>query len=158
MKTFNILEDLRVEVMNGHFTKYFVDEPGHYVAPGVDFIADKPGVIHRFAAADGPDADPHDHPWPFTSTIIVGGYAEEIFDPASGYVEKHMRLPGDTFEVTAETVHRIVRLGADVCWTFIQPGPDAGRPSGFYRFSYGVTRHRYWFEDQWSVWPRVGGK
>lgn len=62
----------REERMNGHFTKYHVE--------GLPF----PLVLHHFTAADGPDADFHDHPFGFMSFIFRGGYREEMLGMLPG--------------------------------------------------------------------------
>ena len=109
--------ELRIERMNAHFTKLHLGDDR---------------VVHRFGAADGPGADPHDHPWSFSSTIIAGGYVEEVFslDHPLDPPQVIERRPGDTFRNEAGTIHRIVRLTAPECWTVIRPGA-AERTPGF---------------------------
>lgn len=151
--------EARVERMNDHFTKFHIDRPGNYLlAGGKNFYFHRPGVAHRFIAGDGPDADPHDHPWPFTCTILEGGYREEVFDLDEGRSELRLRMAGDCFRNEAGTIHRIlhlIRTGAadPVCWTFIEPG-EAERKPGFYQFRADGTYHRYRDELGWSRLPR----
>ncbi len=120
-----------VEHMSPIFTKWHI--------PG-------PGVLHRFTAPD--EGPPHDHPWGFWSTIIVGGYVEEVFDPMTGAATESVRRPGDRFYVPATHIHRIVdllesdSLDGD-CWTFIEPGPHE-RTSGFWRWDDGRAFFKPW--------------
>ena len=106
-----------------------------------------PGVLHLFTAPDhGPH---HDHPWPFRSTVIYGGYREEVLHP-DGRCEVIHRHPGDTFEIGPSHVHRIIDLPAGECLTFIEVlGPKVQEP-GFYEWRDGVMHHRYWHEPEWS--------
>lgn len=112
---------LRIERMNDHMTKLHLGEGR---------------VVHHFTAADGPDSDPHDHPWPFAVRIIDGGYVEEVFDLARPFDPPVVieRRAGDEFENAAGTIHRIVRLTAPEVWTEIRPGAYDRAP-GFYRFT-----------------------
>ena len=130
-------DPLRVERMNGHFEKLHLGDGR---------------VVHRFAAADGAEADPHDHPWPFSSTIIAGGYVEEVFslDRPLDPPQAIERRSGDTFRNEAGTIHRIVRLTAPECWTVIRPGA-AERTPGFYRFTSDGVLHRLWHETEWRL-------
>lgn len=128
--------DVRIERMNDHFTKLHLPDGR---------------VVHRFSAADGPDADPHSHPWPFKSRIIAGGYVEQVFDvdrPHAPPVEIERR-PGDVFHNEAGTVHRIIRLLEDECWTVIRPGAHERKP-GFYQFRPDGVWHRFWDEPDFT--------
>src|SRR3954449_5709224 len=48
--------------------------------------------LHRF---DGPDPRPtlHDHPWPFLSFVLRGGYTERRLNPATMTVNEKHRVP-----------------------------------------------------------------
>jgi len=133
------MPDIREEHMNDHFTKFHLG--------GLPFAA----VIHRFTAADGPEADPHSHPWDFTSTILRGGYREEVFtlypNNEGWRSELHVRRPGDTFRNMSGTIHRIVELLEPECWTLIQP-EEGNRVPGFYKFDEHAISHRFWFEPE----------
>ncbi len=85
--------------------------------------------IHRFTAADGPDA--HSHPFPLEVYIPRdgGGYVEEIFTKRStGWTSRKVtRLPGMSFYIPAKRVHRIDRLLAPVVWTHVITGHGDGQ-------------------------------
>ena len=81
--------------------------------------------LHKFLKSD-PD-DVHDHPWPYATLILKGGYWEWIpeFNAAGekiGEVRK-WRGPGH-FRISSATSYHRVELGNDVeCWTLFMPGP-----------------------------------
>ena len=125
------MPDVSIERMNEHFLKIHLPDGR---------------VVHRFSAADGPDADPHDHAqWGFWSTIIEGGYTEERFT-LDGTSEFIRRETGDRFYVAADDIHRIVELHGHEAWTLIEPDPHTGRDSGFYQWRDGVPHFRSWRE------------
>ena len=128
---------IREERMNDHFLKLHLDDGR---------------VRHIFTAADGPNAEPHDHPWGFTSTIEEGGYVEQVFDLSRPHEppQEITRCPGDTFRNEAGTIHRIIRLLAHECVTVIKPEPHERKP-GFYRFEADGVFHRFWDGD----WQKI---
>ena len=81
--------------------------------------------LHKFLKSD-PD-DVHDHPWPYTTVILKGGYWEwiPIFDSVgrkTGEIQ-HWRGPGHFRTCSAKSFHRI-ELDPNVsCWTLFMPGP-----------------------------------
>lgn len=126
----------REEPMSGSFTKFHLDGPWPFQP-----------VMHRFADVD--HGDPHDHPWGFRSMILWGGYAEEIYDPHSGVAETVLRSVGDSFDVPAQRIHRIVWLPKGECWTLILPGPWE-RVSRFWQFRPDGPWSRAWNEIDWT--------
>lgn len=79
--------------------------------------------IHRFLKSD-PD-DLHDHPWPFMTVILKGGYWEHT--PKG----KFWRGPGYIKCAASKALHR-VELDPTIpeCWTLFFPGPQV-RDWGF---------------------------
>jgi len=81
--------------------------------------------LHKFLKSD-PD-DVHDHPWPFFTVVLRGGYREWTpqFNSQGekiGEIAK-WRGPGSFRWASAEQYHRI-ELDPDVtCWTLFMPGP-----------------------------------
>ena len=126
--------DFRVEQMGPHFTKHHIG--------GLPFAA----VIHHFTAPD--HGAPHDHPFLFRSTILSGGYVEETFTPR-GPAGTVNRRPGDSYNIPAAHLHRIIELPAGECWTLIQPLGPKEREPGFYQFAEDGLLHRFWYEDEW---------
>ncbi len=82
--------------------------------------------LHKFLKSD-PD-DVHDHPWPYATLILKGGYYEHIpnFNPAGALVghTRYWRGPGHFRICSANSYHRVeLKEGTD-CWTMFMPGPQ----------------------------------
>ena len=81
--------------------------------------------LHKFLKSD-PD-DVHDHPWPYATLILKGGYWEWI-PQFSDKGEKlgelaHWRKPGH-FRISKATSYHRIELDPGVdCWTLFMPGP-----------------------------------
>jgi hypothetical protein len=80
--------------------------------------------VHKFLKSD-PD-DVHDHPWPFATLILRGGYWEwrPQFDSKGRKMSEIARWCGaGSFRTAhANTYHRI-ELDPDIeCWTLFMPG------------------------------------
>lgn len=102
-------------------------------------------VIHHFADVDC--GDPHSHPWPFTSFILYGGYVERVFQ-LDGSNELVHRKAGDSFQISADHIHRIEQLPEGECYSLVLPGPHE-QTSGFYQFRDDGTWFRFWHEHDW---------
>jgi hypothetical protein len=81
--------------------------------------------LHKFLKSD-PD-DVHDHPWPYATLIIKGGYWEWIphFDTVGRKTGEYQvwRGPGHFRVSKARSFHRI-ELDPDItAWTLFMPGP-----------------------------------
>lgn len=81
--------------------------------------------VHKFLKSD-PD-DVHDHPWPYATLILKGGYWEWIpqFD-ADGKLSceiKKWRGPGHFRICKPNTYHRIEIKPDVTAWTLFMPGP-----------------------------------
>lgn len=84
-------------------------------------------VLHHFTEPDaGP---PHDHPWPFTTTICTGSYVEEVFTREGGVwrCDRILRQAGTTHSVPARHIHRIIDLPDGECFTLVIAGPRERR-------------------------------
>lgn len=82
--------------------------------------------LHKFLKSD-PD-DVHDHPWPYATLILKGGYWEWIplFDEQGKKFNEiaHWRSPGH-FRISKATSYHRIELDPDVtCWTLFMPGPQ----------------------------------
>ena len=99
--------------------------------------------LHKFLKSD-PD-DVHDHPWPYATLILKGGYYEWVpeFDKTGrkcGEV-RHWRGPGHIRYSPATSYHRI-ELNPDVtAWTLFMPGAKQ-RDWGFL------------VKDKWIQWEQ----
>lgn len=100
--------------------------------------------LHKFLKSD-PD-DVHDHPWPYFTIILKGGYYEWIpqFDSAGRKCGEigHWRGPGH-FRVSSATSYHRIELDPDVtCWTLFCPGPRQ-RDWGFLVKNHWVQWQQY---------------
>ena len=82
--------------------------------------------LHKFLKSD-PD-DVHDHPWPYASLILKGGYWEWIpnFDTVGRKIGEVQtwRGPG-SFRVCEATSYHRIELDPDItAWTLFIPGPQ----------------------------------
>ena len=82
--------------------------------------------LHKFLKSD-PD-DVHDHPWPYATLILKGGYWEWIplFDEQGKKINEiaHWRGRGH-FRISKATSYHRIELDPDVsCWTLFMPGPQ----------------------------------
>ena len=82
--------------------------------------------LHKFLKSD-PD-DVHDHPWPYASLILKGGYYEwtPVFDKKGNKIAEtcEWRAPGH-FRTSAATSYHRIELDPDVeCWSLFMPGPQ----------------------------------
>lgn len=127
---------VRVERMSPAFVKYHLDDGR---------------ALHRFTRPE-PFAHPHDHPWPFETAILAGGYVEEVFEirPDGGWHSAFVpRPPGSVHRIAATHIHRIVDLPMRECWTVVRAGAHE-RPTHFWRFGETVERRR-WNARRWST-------
>ena len=81
--------------------------------------------LHKFINSD-PD-DVHDHPWPYFTLILKGGYWEwvPVFDHGGKMVaeERYWRGAGHFRYSPAKSYHRIELKQGITCWTLFMPGP-----------------------------------
>jgi hypothetical protein len=82
--------------------------------------------LHKFLKSD-PD-DVHDHPWPYATLILKGGYWEWVpeFNSAGEKIGeiRHWRGPGH-FRVCKSTSYHRIEVNPEVdCWTLFMPGPQ----------------------------------
>lgn len=96
--------------------------------------------LHKFLRSD-PD-DLHDHPWPYFTLILKGGYWEWIPILINGKIsgeKKVWRGPGHFRVCKSTSYHRIeIEPGVD-CWTLFMPGPQ--------KREWGFLTHDNWISD-----------
>ena len=80
--------------------------------------------VHKFLKSD-PD-DVHDHPWPYATLILKGGYWEwiPVFDLRGAKIHEYCvwRRPGSFRFASANSFHRIELDPSVECWTLFMPG------------------------------------
>ena len=82
--------------------------------------------LHRIHQPDV-DRDPHDHPWPFLSFVLSGGYTERIWaDKKRRRNDLHSlefrRGRWSLHRMRADRAHRILSV-EDQLWTLVLTGP-----------------------------------
>jgi hypothetical protein len=81
--------------------------------------------LHKFLKGD-PD-DVHDHPWPYATLILKGGYYEwvPVFNTIGEKINeiRHWRGPGHFRTCSAGSYHRIELDPGVTAWTLFMPGP-----------------------------------
>ena len=80
--------------------------------------------LHKFLKGD-PD-DVHDHPWPYATLILKGGYFEYTPSFENGKMvgeTKHWRGPGHFRICGSNSYHRIELKPGVTAWTLFMPGP-----------------------------------
>lgn len=118
----------RKEIMSPTFTKHVMD-----------FDESQKGMfntaIHHFV---GPDNDfPHDHPFSINSHILKGSYIERVYhieEDGSWWTEDILREEGTVNYVKAGTIHEIIELPEEECWTMAVLGPHE-KPWGHWKFT-----------------------
>ena len=104
--------------------------------------------LHRFHKSD--DATPHDHPWPYATIILWGGYYEWIpFFNECGELTceiQKWRGPGHFRFCSAESYHRIELKPGKTCWTLFIPGKKR-RDWGFLVNDEWI-QHEQYFENR----------
>lgn len=84
--------------------------------------------LHQFHKSD--DLVLHDHPWPYATLILKGGYWEIIpadcgpyrLDNGSINTKKVWRAAGHFRMCSAESFHRVELDPSVECWTLFMPG------------------------------------
>ena len=81
--------------------------------------------LHKFLKSD-PD-DVHDHPWPYATIILKGGYWEwiPVFDSNAKKIGEVSKWRGTGHMRTSKAIsfHRIEIDPSVECWTLFMPGP-----------------------------------
>ena len=99
--------------------------------------------LHKFIRSD-PD-DVHDHPWPYATLILRGGYYEWIpeFNSLGEKIgeTRHWRGAGHFRVCGANSYHRIELDSSITAWTLFMPGAKQ-RDWGFL------------VKDQWIQWEQ----
>ena len=134
---------IRHEAMSDIFHKFYVE----------NFSSKQNIVFHRFDEPEPLNADAHDHPFDFRTTIIEGSYIERIWrqNPNGGtwwHTDIH-RQSGSTHFVEAKTIHQIIDLPEGPCITMITH-KEPTRKSGFWKFQDGKAMFREWDQEEFQ--------
>jgi hypothetical protein len=99
--------------------------------------------LHRFHRSDADEM--HDHPWPFTSIILSGGYWEKT--PARGWsngdgpTQQRWYGPGRVLTRPANWIHSVLIPDGREAWTLVIRGAKA-KSWGFFCPHTGYTPWR----------------
>ena len=108
--------------------------------------------LHKFLKSD-PD-DVHDHPWPYATLILKGGYYEWVpqFNSAGQKIgEQRMRRgPGHFRVCSATSYHRIELCEGVDCWTMFMPGPQ--------KREWGFLVNNKWIHNDEYIKQRIANK
>lgn len=120
------------------------------------FLKDRVGFpfnvfVHKFLKSD-PD-DVHDHPWPYATLILKGGYYEWIpqFNE-NGKLSCEVRKwrgPGHFRFCRANSFHRIELHPGVTAWTLFMPGPHK-KEWGFWVKNKWVSHEQYFQQKKLS--------
>lgn len=112
--------------------------------------------LHKFLKSD-PD-DVHDHPWPYATLILRGGYYEWV-PQFNGQGQKigeirHWRGPGHFRVCSANSFHRIELKPEVDCWTLFMPGPQRRE----WGFLIGGPENQRWIHNEKYLEARANGQ
>jgi hypothetical protein len=114
--------------LSGYMERFWIFNP--YVSDGNGGYIKKwkwlPSArLHHILASDTDKAF-HDHPWPYLTIILRGGYFEvtPVFDKAGFYTgdKTVWRGPGSVLFRKANTFHRLVVPTGETAWTLFTTG------------------------------------
>lgn len=79
--------------------------------------------LHNILRSDD-GRHPHDHPWPFLTIILRGGYYEMLFDERGACTSMTWHGPGSILFRRANTWHQLIvpQGGGKECWTLFVTG------------------------------------
>ena len=103
--------------------------------------------VHKFLKSD-PD-DVHDHPWPYATLILKGGYYEWVpgfdKDGVKTCEVRHWRGPGHFRICSPNSYHRIELKEGVTAWTLFMPGPHQ-REWGFLVNNKWIHNEQYLYD------------
>jgi hypothetical protein len=106
--------------------------------------------LHKFLKSD-PD-DVHDHPWPYATVILKGGYWEWTpqFDSSGEKINEiaKWRGAGHFRTSSANSYHRIELDPTVECWTLFMPGPQTQ--------DWGFLTRQGWVQHEQYLDARIG--
>ena len=109
--------------------------------------------VHKFLKSDTEDV--HDHPWPYATLILRGGYNEYTPNFENGKMvseTKHWRGPGHFRICSSNSYHRIELSPGVTAWTLFMPGPHKRE----WGFLVGKDPNKDWEHNE-SYLTRRGG-
>jgi len=99
--------------------------------------------LHKFHKGD--PGDVHDHPWPYFTLILAGGYYEWVL--GENCEVRKWRGPGHFRFCSANSYHRIELKEGVTPWTLFMPGPQT-REWGFLVNKKWIHNDSYLYDKQ----------
>ena len=78
--------------------------------------------VHQILRSDH-GREPHDHPWPYLTCILRGGYREERYNDLGDLVSAKWHGPGSIVYRPANSWHRLQVPAGQTAWTLFITGP-----------------------------------
>ena len=107
--------------------------------------------LHKFLKSD-PD-DLHDHPWPYATIILKGGYYEwiPVYNSDGRKITEigKWRGPGHFRLSSANSFHRIELDPNVTCWTLFMPGPQ--------KREWGFATRKGWIQHEKYIESKTNG-
>lgn len=97
--------------------------------------------VHHILRSDE-GRDPHDHPWPYLTIILRGGYYERRYTPAGDLISWEWHGPGSILYRPAHSWHLLELPAGRTAWTLFITGRKA-QTWGFNVDGVKVPYHRY---------------
>ena len=77
--------------------------------------------VHHILRSDH-GRDPHDHPWPYLTIVLRGGYLEHQYDEAGFWKSANWRGAGSVLWRPAKSLHRLEVPEGQTAWTLFFTG------------------------------------
>lgn len=78
--------------------------------------------VHHILRSDRGRA-PHDHPWPYLTIILRGGYFEHVYAPDGVWLDCQWRGAGSVLFRPAKSLHKLEVMPGESAWTLFITGP-----------------------------------
>ena len=77
--------------------------------------------IHHILRSDA-GRDPHDHPWPYLTIILRGGYFEQRYNAEGFPASTKWHGPGSILWRPAHSLHKLIVPAGETAWTLFITG------------------------------------
>lgn len=77
--------------------------------------------VHQILRSDT-GRDPHDHPWPYVTVILRGGYYESRYDKKGQYASQDWHGAGSVLFRRASSLHKLTLVGENRPYTLFVTG------------------------------------
>lgn len=95
--------------------------------------------VHHILRSDH-GRDPHDHPWPYVTIVLRGGYWEHRYDASGALQSTRWHGPGSVMYRPANSWHMLELPKGQTAWTLF----ITGRKAQGWGFNVGGEKVPYW--------------